>query len=88
MLQRKFKNTFNKSRSYKKRCKYERQHNFSVDLLRKTIRKFFINLNEKKLPNKRTFWKEIKPYLSYKGNISTNIMLLEKDEIVQKGKCC
>ena len=36
----------------------------NVNLLKKTKRKFFRNLNEKKLSDSRSFWKEIKPYFS------------------------
>ena len=36
----------------------------NVNLLRKTKRKFFRNLNKKKLSDSRSFWKEIKPYFS------------------------
>ena len=36
----------------------------NLNLLRKTKRKFFRNLNENKLFDSRSFWKEIKPYFS------------------------
>ena len=32
----------------------------------------------------RTFWKKIKPCFSNKGNICNKIMLVMKEEIVQK----
>ena len=36
----------------------------NVNLLKKPKRKFFRNLNEKKLSDSRSFWKEIKPYFN------------------------
>ena len=49
MLRSKLKNSFNKDRSYENWCKYKRQRNFCVNLLRKTKRNFFKNVNEKKI---------------------------------------
>ena len=48
------------------------QLNFSVSLLKQNKRKFFRNLNEKKLSDNRTFWREIKPYFCNKGNMFKN----------------
>ena len=45
-----------------------------VNLLRQTKRKFFRNLDEKKLMD-ITFWKEIQTYFWNKGNISNKILL-------------
>ena len=45
-----------------------------VNLLRQTKRKFFRNLDEKKLMD-ITFWKEIQTYFWNKGNISNKIQL-------------
>ena len=70
---------FNKDRSYENWCKYKRQRNFCVNLLRKTKRNFFKNVNEKKISDNRTFWKEIKPYFNDKGGMSSKITLVERD---------
>ena len=45
-----------------------------VNLLRQTKRKFFRNLDEKKLMD-ITIWKEIQTYFWNKGNISNKILL-------------
>ena len=45
-----------------------------VNLLRQTKRKFFRNLDEKKLMD-ITIWKEIQTYFWNKGNISNKIQL-------------
>lgn len=57
-----------------------------MNLLRKTPKKLFINSNEKKLSNSRTFWKEIRLYFSNKRNISYEIMLVDKDKNMRKDK--
>ena len=54
--------------------------------MRKTPKKLFINSNEKKLSNIRTFWKEIRLYFSNKRNISYEIMLVDKDKNMRKDK--
>ena len=54
--------------------------------MRKTPKKLFINSNEKKLSNVRTFWKEIRLYFSNKRNISYEIMLVDKDKNMRKDK--
>ena len=48
---------FNKDRSYENWCKYKRQRNFCVDLLRITKRNFFKNLNKNKISDTRTLRK-------------------------------
>ena len=86
MLRSKLKNSFNKDRSYENWCKYKRQRNFCVNLLRKTKRNFFKNVNEKKISDNRTFWKEIKPYFNDKGSMSSKITLDERDKIIHRDK--
>ena len=86
LLRSKLKNTFNKSRSYENRCKYMCQCSLSLNLLRKSKRKFFRNLSEKKLLITRHFLKEIKPYFCGKGNISKKIMSLRRIKMCAKSK--
>ena len=86
MLRSKLKNSFNKDRSYENWCKYKRQRNFCVNLSRKTKRNFFKKVNEKKISDNRTFWKEIKPYFNDKGGMSIKITLVERDKIIHKDK--
>ena len=86
MLRSKLKNSFNKDRSYENWCKYKRQRNFCVNLLRITKRNSFRNVNEKKVSDNRTFWKEIKPYFNDKGGMSSKTTLVERDKIIHKDK--
>ena len=86
MLWSKLKNSFNKDRSYKNWCKYKRQRNFYVNLLRITKGNFFKNVNEKKISDNRTFWREIKPYFNGKGGMPSKITLVKKGKIIHKNK--
>ena len=74
-----------RTKSYENWCRCKRQRNLSVNLLRKTKKKPNY-LNEKKISDKRTFQKEIKPFFSDKGSMSKKLMLDEKDKIVRKDK--
>ena len=67
-------------------CKYKRQRNFCVNLLRITKRNFFKNLSEKKISDNRAFWKEIKPHFYDKGGISSKTKLVEREKIIHKNK--
>ena len=67
-------------------CKYKRQRNFCVHLLRITKRNFFKNLSEKKISDNRAFWKEIKPHFYDKGGISSKTKLVEREKIIHKDK--
>ena len=57
-----------------------------MNLLRKTPKKLFINSNEKKISDIRTFWKEIRLYFSNKRNFSYEIMLVDKNKNMRKDK--
>ena len=86
MLPSKLKYSFNKHRSYKNWCKYKRQCNFCVNLLRRTKWNFVENVNEKIIPDNRIFWKEIKPYFNDTGCLSSKITFVERDKIIHKNK--
>ena len=54
--------------------------------MRITKRNIFKIINEKKISDNRTFWKEIKPYFNDKGAMSSMITLVERDKIIHKDK--
>ena len=54
--------------------------------MRITKRNIFKIINEKKISDNRTFWKEIKPYFNDKGGMSSKITLVERDKIIHKDK--
>ena len=56
---------------------YTKQRNLCVKLLRITKRKYYANLNIKKIKDSRTFWKTIRPLFSDKIVMQQNMTLLE-----------
>ena len=66
----------------KVRVKYERQWNLYNNLLRKTKQKYFCNLNTKDLNDSKKFWKKIKPFFSYNGLQTNNIILKDKNRFL------
>ena len=53
-----------------------------MNLLRKTKKDYFNDLNIKNITDNKAFWKTIKPYFSNKGLNSSSLILSEKNEIV------
>ena len=86
MQRSKFKNSYNKERTISSWEKYKRQRNYCVNLLRRSKKNYFKNLNVKNLTDNRKFWKTIKPFFSKKGANSNKLMLRENDRIVSDEK--
>ena len=82
MVQSKLRNIFNKNRNYENWCKYKRQRNLCLNLLRKTKKSFYKNLDEKQVSDNKVFWKHVKPSFSDKGVNSSKITLVEKSSII------
>ena len=55
-----------------------------VSLLRRTKKEYYKNLDPQKVPDNRTFWRTVKPFLCNKSveNEKKNI-LVEKEEILK-----
>ena len=66
MHRSRLKNVFNKNRTTKTYDSNKKQHNFSVNLLRKTKKEYFENINVKDINDNKKFWKTIKPFFSIK----------------------
>ena len=81
MVRSKLRNIFNKNRNYENWCKYKRQRNLCLNLLRKTKKSFSKNLDEKQVSDNKVFWKKVKPSFSDKGVNSSKITLVEKSSI-------
>ena len=71
------KQTENSLRAYKK------QKNYCSRLYKKERKAFFENLNPSIVRDNKSFWKNVKPLFSNKGNNTTNIKLVENDEIIK-----
>ena len=81
MTRSRLKNKFNRNSSAKN-CNSYKQRNFCLKLLRQTKEKYFNKINVKKVSDNKTFWKSLKRFFSNKGLNSSNILLVEGNEIV------
>ena len=83
------KNLFKKQRTHKNWVNYKMQRSHRVNLLRKTKKNYFTNLNIKDITNSKTFGKTMKPNFNEKGSSSSKIILSEKGSILNdKKKIC
>ena len=78
------KNIYNKTRSPENWDNYKKQRNFCVDLLRKTKRSYFEQINIKDIRENKKFWKTIKPFFRNKGINSNKLMLIENDKLISE----
>ena len=62
------------------------QQNQCVNLLRKTKKNYFTNLNIKDITDSKTFWKTIKPNFDEEGSGSSKTILSEKGSILNDNK--
>ena len=72
-----------KNKSEKSFKAYKKQKNFCSILYKKERKRFFNNLNLSFVTDNKSFWKTIKPFFSNKGNYGAQIILVEKDEVLQ-----
>ena len=82
MKRSKLKNNFNKNRNHENWCKYKTQRNYCVNLLRKSKKQYFSNINISDVTDSKSFWKSVKPDFSNKGLNSNKITLVENDAII------
>ena len=78
------KNVFNKSRTPKTWDSYKKQRNFCVNLLRKTKKEYFENINIKDINDNKKFWKTVKPLFSNKGLNTNKLMIIEKNNLISE----
>ena len=60
----------------------KKQRNFCVNLLLKTKKDYFQNLNIRDLSDNKKFWKTVKPYFTNKALNSNKLLLKEKGNLV------
>ena len=75
MHRSKLRNKFLKTRNEESRRRFNRQRNFCVSLLRKTIRRFFGKLDHNAVYDNRKFWKTVVPLFSEKAFHKESIIL-------------
>ena len=83
MKKSRLRNKFLKGKSEDDKKNYVKQRNY-LPLLRRTKKEYYGNLDPKKIPGNRTFWRTVKPFLSNKSIENEKIILVEKEEILTK----
>ena len=78
MKRSKLRNNYLKKKTDTNRMLYKKQRNYCVSHLRKSKTSFYANLDEKKVPDNKLFWKVIKPLLSDKSCVKEQINLVGK----------
>ena len=83
MTRSRLRNKYLKNRNEENRAIYVKQRNYCASLLRKSKKKYYENLDERKLMDNKLFWKTIKP--SFPDKIVTRdiIHLTENGEVVK-----
>ena len=82
MVRFKLKNNYSKNRTGENWDSYKKQRNFCVNLLRKTKKDYFSDLNIKSITDNKAFRKTTRPYFSNKGLNFSSLILSEKNKIV------
>ena len=83
MTRARLRNKYLKNRNEENRAIYVKQRNYCASLLRKSKKKYYENLYERNLTDKKLFWKTIKPSFSDKIITRDRIHLIEKVEVVK-----
>ena len=65
MKRSRIRNNFHRNRMRKNKTLFTKQRNYPISLLKKSKKKYFANLNEKDLLDKKLLWKKIKPSLHH-----------------------
>ena len=87
MHRSKLKNNYNKNPTEENKTLYNRQRNFSVNLLRKEKKKYYNNLNMKMFQDNKKFWQTIKPLFSDKQHdLKRNIVIVEDNSVISDNK--
>ncbi len=63
---------------------YKKQKNFCSRLYKKERKKYYTNLDVRKITDSKKFWKTTKPFFSDKSADKTDIILIEGDEMFQE----
>ena len=77
MLGSRLKNVFNRDKSEESKLVYTKQRNKWTQLLRKSKRNFYSNLDPRFVSDTKTFWKTVKLFFSEKISSNENIVLIE-----------
>ena len=84
MLRSKFRKRYLKDETEESRCKYKKQRDVCVHLLKKAKNDYYENTGISKLTDSNKFWKTVKPIFGSKINSKNSITLVERTKIIQE----
>ena len=83
MHRTKLKNNYNLFPSEENNLKYKKQKNYCVNLVKKTKKNYYSNLDIKILNDNKKFWKNVRPLFSDKQkDYKKDLILIENDEVM------
>ena len=88
MTRSRLRSKYVKEKSTDSKIAYDKQRNYCVNLLRRTKKKYFANINISSVTDNKKFWKTVKPLfsdkISHKGtiNLAVNDTILSDDQVV------
>ena len=88
MTRSRLRNKYLKEKSGDSKIAYDKQRNYCVNLLRRTKKKYFANINISSITDNKKFWKTAKPLFSDKIshketiNLAVNDTILSDDQVV------
>ena len=85
MHRAKLKNKYNTNPTELNHLHYKKQRNYCLNLLNKTKKEYYTNLDLSIFKDNKTFWKNIQPLFSDKQKVrQRNIILIEDDLVISE----
>ena len=82
MNRSRLQNRFIKNPNATNQYNYKRQRNYVVNLLRREKKKYYDNIDPRKISDNQKFWKAVKPLFSDKNRKTEKITLIESGDII------
>ena len=82
MTRSRLRNKYLKEKSADSKIAYDKQRNYCANLLRRTKKKYFANINISSITDNKKFWKTVKPLFSDKISHKETINLAVNDTIL------
>ena len=88
MTRSRLRNKYLKEKSADSKIAYDKQRNYCVNLLRRTKKKYFANINISSITDNKKLWETVKPLFSDKIshketiNLAVNDTILSDDQVV------
>ena len=82
MNQSRLRNKYLKNPNILNKRNYKKQRNYSLNLLKREKKKYYGNLDLRKITDNKKFWSTIKPLFSEKSKSNRKITLVEGEYII------